>query len=83
MRTTGKKRAIHYAFFRLGLHTTPKAVVHALREQGIQVDEELVRQVRIKLVKETNGARIGKSTKPVPSPAVRRRPQGFPERHQG
>jgi hypothetical protein len=80
---SSKRQAIRNTFYRLGLHTTAKAVVHALREQGIQVDEELVRQVRIKLVKETSGARIGKSTKPVPSPAVRRRPQGFPERHQG
>ena len=79
MRTAGKKRAVRNAFFRLGLHTTPKAVVHALRERGVQVDEELVRQVRIELVRETTGARVGKASRLVSSPAVRRRPQGFPK----
>ena len=79
MRTTGSRRGIRNAFFRLGLHATPKAVVHALRERGVQVDEELVRQVRIELVRETTGARVGKASRPVSSPAVRRRPQGFPK----
>ena len=78
MRTTGKKRAIRDAFYRLGLHSTPKDVVDALREQGIQVDEELVRLVRIELRKETTEARTAKVHRMVPPPAVRRRPQGFP-----
>jgi hypothetical protein len=43
MRTTGNQRAIRHAFFCLGLHTPPKGVVHALSEQGVPVDEELVR----------------------------------------
>jgi hypothetical protein len=80
MRTTGRKRAIRNAIFRLGLHATPKAVVHALREQGIQVDAELVRQVQFEMLKETTRARIGKIARPVRSPVVRRRPQGFPRR---
>jgi hypothetical protein len=80
MRTTGKKRAIRNALYRLGLHTTPKAVAHALWQQGIQVDEQLVRQVHFKLLKETTGARIAKVNRPVPSQAMRRRPQGFPKR---
>ena len=79
MRTTGKKRAIRNAFHRLGLHATAKGVVHALAQQGIQVDEELVRQVWIELVRETTGARVGKASRPVSSPAVRRCPQGFPK----
>ena len=79
MRTPDTRRAIRNALYRLGLHATPKAVVHALRQQGIQVDEELVRQVRIELVGETTGARVGKASRPVSSPAVRRRPQGFPK----
>src|SRR5690348_9989465 len=79
MRTTSTKRAIQNAFFRLGLHATPKAVVHALQEQGVQVDEELVRQVRIEMLKETTGAKVGKASRPVPSPDVRRRPEGFPK----
>jgi hypothetical protein len=78
MRTTGKKRAIRNALYRLGLHTTPKAVAHALWQQGIQVDEQLVRQVHFELLKETTKARTAKVHRPVPPPAVRRRPQGFP-----
>jgi hypothetical protein len=80
MRTTGTKRAIRNAFFRLGLHATPKAVAQALTDQAVQVDEELVRQVRFEMLKEATGGRVGKVPRPVPSPAVRRRPQGFPGR---
>ena len=80
MRTTGTKRAVRNAFYRLGMHAPSKAVVQALREQGIVVNEELVRQVRFEMLKENSGARAGKATRPVRSPAVRRRPQGFPKR---
>jgi hypothetical protein len=80
MRTTGKKRAIRDAFYRLGLHTTPKAVAHALWQQGIQVGEELVRQVRFELLARNTRARITRVSRPVPSLAVRRRPLGFPGR---
>jgi hypothetical protein len=79
MRTTGTKRAIRNAFSRLGLHATPKAAAYALRQQGFQVDEELVRQVHFELLKETIEARTAKVHRPVPPPAVRRRPQGFPK----
>jgi hypothetical protein len=79
MRTTGKKRAIRNALFRLGLHTTPKAVVHALMQQGIPVDEELVRQVRFEILKEMTGARAGEVSRPVSLPGVRRCPKGFPK----
>ena len=79
MRTTGKKRAIRNAFFRLGLHTPPKGIVDALAQQGIQVNEQLVRQVHFELRKETTEARTAKVHRPVPPPAVRRRPQGFPK----
>jgi hypothetical protein len=79
-RRTAKKRAIRNAFFRVGLHTTPEAVVHAFAEQGIQVDEQLVRQVRIEMLKETAGAKVRMISRPVASPAVRHRPQGFPKR---
>jgi hypothetical protein len=76
----GKKRAIRNAYSRMGLNATPKAVVHALRERGVQVDEELVRQVRIELLKETTRGRGVGFSRPVASPAVRRRPQRFPGR---
>jgi hypothetical protein len=39
------------------LHATIKAVVYALREQGILVDEELVRQVPIEFARETTRGR--------------------------
>jgi hypothetical protein len=80
MRTAALKRAIHSAFFRLGLHATPKAAAHVLSQQCVQVDEQLVRQVRIELLNESTGARAGKVSRPAPSPVVRRRPQGFPKR---
>ena len=59
MRTTGKKRAIRNALYRLGLHATPKAVAHALMQQGVQVDEQLIRLVQFELLKETTGVRGG------------------------
>jgi hypothetical protein len=80
MRTTGTRRAIRNALFRLEPHATPKAVTHALAQQGVQVDEELVRRVRIELLKESTGARNTEVPGALPSPAVRRRPQGFPRR---
>jgi hypothetical protein len=83
MNPTTMKQAIRHAFYRLGLHTRPKAVVHALAQQGIQVGEELVRQVQVELLKETTDGRHSKATRPVPSPGVRRRPQGFPGRNRG
>jgi hypothetical protein len=80
MRTAGTKRAIRNALYRLGLHTTPKATAQVLREQGVQVDEGLVRQVRMEMLKETTGEKVGKVARWVTVPAVRRRPRGFPKR---
>jgi hypothetical protein len=80
MRTTGKKRAIRNAFDRLGLHTTPKGVVEALAQQGIKVDEELVRQVRFDMLKETTRGRVATVSRAIPLPGVRRCPKGFPGR---
>ena len=78
MRTTGTRRAIRNALFRLGLHTTPKGIVDALAQQGIQVSEELGRQVRIEMLKKTQRAVL--SPDPVPVSSVRRCPKGFPRR---
>ena len=79
MRTTSLKRAIRLAFFRLGLHTRPKGVINALSEQGIQVNEELVRQVRFELLKETSDERPTRVSRPALSRPVRRQQQ-FPGR---
>ena len=80
MQMTGKKRAIRNAFYRLGLHATPKGVVEVLAQQGIKVDEEFVRQVRFDMLKESTGGRVATVSRPVPLPAVRRCPKGFPGR---
>jgi len=82
MRPVSTKRAIRNTLYRLGLHTTPKAVVHDLAQQGLRVSEELVRQVRFEMLNETAGERFALVSRPVPSPAMRRRPLGFPRRHQ-
>ena len=80
MGTPDNRRAIRNAFYRLGLHTAPKAIAHALLEQGVLVDEGLVRQVRFEMVKEAARGKVGKVARRVTVPAVRRRPRGFPER---
>jgi hypothetical protein len=82
MRWVSTKRAIRNTLYRLGLHTTPKAVVHALAQQGIRVGEELVRQVRFEMLNDSTVERFAGVSRPVPSPAVRRRPQGFPRRQK-
>ena len=43
------------------------------------VDEELVRQVRIEMLKETTRGKVGKVARWVTFPAVCRRPPGFPK----
>jgi hypothetical protein len=68
-------QAIRLAFFRFGLHTAPKGIVGALAQQGMHVNEELVRQVRFEMLKQSTRRVISK-TGPVPSPGVRHRPQG-------
>jgi hypothetical protein len=80
---TSTRRAIRNTFYRVGLHTKPKRIVHILAQQGVRVSEELVRQVRFEMLNETAGKRFAGVSRPVPSPAVRRRPQGFPGRDQG
>jgi hypothetical protein len=80
MRPVRAKRAIRNTLYRLGLHTTLKAVVQVLALQGIHVGEELVWQVRFEMLNETARERIARLSRPVSSPALRRRPQGFPRR---
>jgi hypothetical protein len=78
MRTTGKKGAIRNALYRLGLHTTPKRVVDALAQQGVQVGEELVRAVLVEMLKETTRGRVRQGFQP--GAGVRRCPKGFSRR---
>src|SRR5215472_11282903 len=77
MRRVSTKRAIRNTLYRLGLHTTPKAVVHALAQQGVRVSEELVRQVRFEMLNDSTAKRIARVSRPMPSPVMRRRPRGF------
>ena len=83
MRMISTKRAIRNAFYRLGLHTAPKGVVQDLAQQGVRVSEELVQQVQFEMLRDAPGERFAGVSRPVPSPAVPQRPQGFPRRHQG
>jgi hypothetical protein len=83
MRTAGKNRAIKNAFYRLGMHVKPPAVVQALAEQGVVVEEEMVRLVQFELLKDRTTGRVARISRPVPPRAVRRRPQGFPGRSRG
>jgi hypothetical protein len=80
MRTRSKEPAIRNAFYRLGLHATPKAIVQALKQQGIGVDEELVWRVQFEMLKATTRAKVAKLSKQLSSPTVRRHPKGFPRR---
>lgn len=82
MHTSHKRRAICNALYRLGLHTPPRAIVHSLQEQGILVEETLVRAVLLEMLKETTRARNVRAARPIPTHAVRRRPQGFPGKRE-
>jgi hypothetical protein len=75
---TSLNDAIRNALFRHALQTTAKGIVDALAQQGIQVDERVVRQVGFKLLKKTTEARVRKVSWPGQTPAVRC-PQGFPK----
>jgi hypothetical protein len=48
-------------------------------QHGLQVSEELVRQVRFEMLKETTRVTAAGVPRKVPQPAVHRRPQEFPE----
>jgi hypothetical protein len=48
-------------------------------QQGVQVSEELVRLVRIEMLKESTG-RSANALSPATPPAIRRCPKGFPGR---
>jgi hypothetical protein len=83
MRWVSTKRAIRNTLYCLGLHTTPKGIVHVLAQWGVRVSEELVRLVRFEMLNETAREGFAGVSRPVRSPTLRRRPQGFPRRHQG
>jgi hypothetical protein len=72
-----RKRAVREAFHRLGLHTRPAAIVRTLAEFGIAVGEDLVRLVRVELLKGTAETlrERARTPRPAPRPPARRPPQ--------
>jgi len=78
MRAHRRYRAIRNVFDRLGLQSTPAEVVDALAKQGVRASEELVRQVRVELLRENTGGKNAEVRRPVISPGVRRNPRRVP-----
>jgi hypothetical protein len=77
----GKRRAVRNALGRLGLHAGDGQVVRELERQGVSVSGELVRAVRVEMLKETAELRRQRAALPNrPDPAVRHRPQKRPPR---
>ena len=79
---TSKKRAIQNALARLGMQASPKQVVAFLANFGIDVNEALVRQVKVEMLKQA--ARVQRQQVKVPN-AVRstvRRPRKLPSRRR-
>src|SRR5262249_43350587 len=77
---TSKKRAIQNALARLGMQASPKQVVAFLANFGIDVNEALVRRVKVEMLKQA--ARVQRQQVKVPN-AVRstvRRPAKVPPR---
>jgi hypothetical protein len=72
--TANIQRAIRNALIRLGLHVTPKQVVEALEEQGIEVSEEFVVRVKGRMNREEAKAVRERSKRP-PKSKSHKRPQ--------
>ena len=78
---TSKRRVIQNALARLGMQASPKQVVAALAEFGIDVTEALVRQVRVEMLKQA--AKVERQlvrTPQIERPQVRRPPKLPPRR---
>ena len=76
-----KTRAIQNALARLGMQARPAQVVAALADFGIVVNEALVRQVRVEMLKQA--AKVERQqvrTPQVERPQVRRPPKVPPQR---
>jgi hypothetical protein len=72
--TTNKRTAIKNTLARSGLHATPKQVVGALRQLGIEVSERFVAQVRLQMFRDEAKAMRERSKRP-PKTMDRIRPQ--------
>ena len=61
----GRRRAIQNTLGRLGMQASNREVVAALAECGMSVTEELVRQVKVEMLKDAANAERRKVTVPV------------------
>ena len=78
---SSRTRAVQNTLARLGMQASPAQVVAALAEFGIDVDEGLVRHVKVDMLKQA--ARIERQqvrTPQVERPQVRRPPKVPPRR---
>ena len=66
----GRRRAIQKTLGRLGMQASNREVVAALAECGMSVTEELVRQVRVEMLKEA--AKVERQKVTVPDRFQRR-----------
>ena len=60
----GRRRAIQKTLGRLGMQASNREVVAALAECGMSVTEELVRQVKVEMLKEAANVERQKVTVP-------------------
>jgi hypothetical protein len=51
LRSKHARQAVRVTLARLGLHATPRAVLDELARYGMHVSEELVRSVRLEMVR--------------------------------
>lgn len=80
---SSKKKAVADALFRLGMHARAEAVVQALAEQGITVNEALVTLVRLELLKKDTARRPqSEGVRRVGPATVRCGPRTFPSRNR-
>ena len=78
---TSRSRAIQNAVARLGMQASPKQVVAALAEFGIDVSEGLVRRVKVEMLKQA--AKVERQQVQIPKtqrPQVRNPPKVPPRR---
>ncbi len=71
----GRRRAIQKTLGRLGMQASNQEVVAALAEWGVGVTEELVRQVKVEVLKEASKVERQKITVPG---RFQRRPMRLP-----
>jgi hypothetical protein len=75
-----RKRAIQNALGRLGMQASPKQVVAALADFGIDVTEGLVRRVKVEMLEETAKAERQRLKIPDYQRRIHRPPKTPPHR---